>query len=268
MRCGSTSWVGVLVAVGVGACSSTSVDRTHPPFAACTDNPDVPPAMPLVHVGPDQDVMVFCGTKVPVPIASLSSLGGRPFSWVVTPIGSPEVRAEMTSGTVCRDNGVTIVSAMVSVPFTAMPGDAYAATFIFKAVHDEFPRATVEVQAHVVTWDISIEPADVEFGDLMPYMQVERKVTFRNNSTLRTSIKPATAPELPVSFTPPMFDIEPATAVNVIAAFAASEPGDYWGEQAWIVTGPGGSTCTGNRRVTLHARVGAPDAGVDRPVAP
>jgi hypothetical protein len=195
----------------------------------CPNSPETP-AMPFVNVGPDVSRDLACGSVVEVPIASISNLGGTQLRWDVQIEGPATIfGANTVMGISCPVIGVTIVTAKVSVPNTAVAGDTFDATFTVSAPRGEFAPGTAQVHVRVVAAAFTVMPEEIDFGQIAAQTMSFADVTLRNDSTVLLPLWSTRVPG-PFGLDPPMVTIPPGGSAIARARFMPGLPGDYTAE--------------------------------------
>lgn len=172
----SLVWIATLAA----GCGQRAVEGVVPQAPPCGTS-TAAPSMPLVHIGPDVTIEVPCGSQVDVPVASLSEAGSRGFTWTPSLQGDFNIFVANfpTVGISC--SGLAMVLRLTVVPpASAVPGDTYDAALTISSPDAAFPTGTVHVHAKVVVASFTIEPSEIDFGDVNTTTSPSIPVTFRS----------------------------------------------------------------------------------------
>lgn len=223
------------------------------------------PEPPLVHIGPDVSVEVPCAGTTIAPIGSLAALGGPRVNWTLSLDGDPAIfDATPAGGMVCGSIAL-VVTVRIHAPQAANVGDSFDATYTFGFPGGEAPSGKVTVHATVAAPRVTVEPAELDFGDVPEGTRSTRPITIRNALSGFQSIELVGQP-VPFLFVQmPYLQVDGTKPLIVDMNLPATPAGTYaatakWRAPATFGAAPPACSITGSFQ--LRARViPTPDAG-------
>lgn len=211
-----------------------------------------------IRLGPDVNVTVPCGGEATAAIASFSSASGtEELFWTVTTDGDPRIfLVKPDTGRLCPRTDIVVVFVRVAAPATASNGESLDATATFAFQGGDVASGTVKIHATVLAPELTIEPAELDFGDAEPGARPTQMVTFHNPTRGLVLVDLIDGP-------PPFLFRWASVAVGAMASMEVpidldtSAVGTFAKEARWRVPGtmPGGLACELTKSVTLRARV-------------
>jgi hypothetical protein len=258
------------VALVVAACSVRPGPTFGDGVAPALCSASAPP-MPVVHLGPDVTIRAICGGSGQAAVASVDEHGPGVTAWSISVRGTPSsaFSLKQTTFRTCQTDGPMVALVFFQAPPGAVPGDAFDAVVTVDADDGSFAAGTVNVHAEIVKPWVTIDKANLEFGDVLPGASPMQTLSVSAPDGVNVFFEMVGSLD---SFS--LARIPPQTKGNTSAwsvTFEAFLPGDHSASLRFasspILDSP--PACGWTATIGLHARVvadgGAPDG--DAPVS-
>jgi hypothetical protein len=247
--------------VAVAACGS----GVQPPDYGMVPLCPAQNATPLANIGPDLHLRAPCGGVVTGVVASVAELGTGSFNWNASIEGDPALQISGGFPMCTVKPEPQLATVQFVPPLSAKPGDSFDAVVTITAGDDVFPAGAVNVHAEVVQPTVTVDRSTIDFGDVSLDGHPSEMLVFRNETAAPiVVVAPASAP--PFVYDQDRTSIPSGAASARRVGVFGDTPGDVTTVSVWTTTaGPDTELpegCTGSISVSVHARLIAPDGGM------